>query len=245
MNLRIYLGFDERFTVAWEVAAKSARRFGCDVIKLNEATLRLSGMLTRPLDRRNQMYDLNSGAAQSTEFAIARFAVPLLAHEGWCLFADSDVVFLEDPYELYRLRDDRKAVMVVQHGEFKTGKEVAHLDRRETYIIHGSTKMDGQVQTVYHRKLWSSVVLWNVDHEANRRLNLTMLNQWPGRDLHAFKWLADAEIGELPPEANWLVGLQPKPERPMVAHYTLGTPDIPGYENCKYAELWRACAEAV
>ncbi len=46
----------------------------------------------------------------------------------------------------------------------------------------------------YPRKLWSSVMLWNCEHPANRRLNLQMLNQWPGRDLHAFRWLADGPV---------------------------------------------------
>jgi hypothetical protein len=230
MNLRVYIGYDERLNTAWEVAAKSARKYGCEVIKLRESTLRLSGMFTRPVDHRGDtMYDFNSGAPQSTEFATARFAVPILAHEGWVLCTDSDVVFLEDPHKLQALCDKSKAVMVVKHPHF---------------AAVGATKMDGQVQTVYARKLWSSVVLWNVEHQGNLRLNLTMLNQWPGRDLHAFKWLADDEIGELPPEANWLVGLQPKPAHPMIAHYTLGTPDMPGYENCQHAELWRAEARA-
>ena len=84
--------------------------------------------------------------------------------------------------------------------------------------------------------------MWNVAHPANRRLNLSMLNQWPGRDLHAFKWLHDDEIGDLPREANWLVGLQPKPERPMVAHFTLGVPTMAGHEHDEHADLWREAA---
>lgn len=229
MSLRVYVGFDERLPQDFEVAAKSARRFGCTVIKLRESLLRMQGILTRPLDYRGGMFDLNSNAPQSTEFAIARFAVPLLAHSGWALFVDSDVVFLEDPHELLPLCDESKAVMVVQHAPIQVASAV---------------KMDGQVQTIYKRKLWSSVCLWNADHPANRRLNLTTLNQWPGRELHAFGWLDDDEIGMLPPEANWLVGVQPKPRRPMVAHYTLGTPALPEYANCEHAEFWLKEASA-
>lgn len=222
--MRTYIGYEPREPLSFEVAAKTARRYGCYVIPLREDKLRLSGMLTRPVDSRDGMWDLHSSAPQSTSFAIARFFVPLLAHHGWCLFVDSDVVFLDDPAILSKYMDDTKAVMVVKHPayEFKT------------------TKMDGRAQTAYHRKLWSSVMLWNVDHPANQRLNLMTLNQWPGRDLHAFKWLHDNEIGDLPPEANWLVGVQEKPERPMIAHFTLGTPEMPGYEKCEHAELWHA-----
>lgn len=243
--MRIYIGHDPRFERAFNVARRSAERFGHSVIPLYEDRLRDSGMLTRPTDRRgNSIWDFGSNAAQSTEFAISRFFVPLLAHSGWVLFADSDVVFVDDPLRAFgnAVTDicDAKAVYVVKHGAFKTGTETARSANGETYIAPGTLKMDGQVQSVYVRKLWSSVMLWNCNHPANRRLNLITLNQWPGRDLHAFRWLHDEEIGDLPPEANWLVGMQEKPARPIVAHYTLGTPDLPGFEHSQHADLWLA-----
>lgn len=222
--MRIYIGHEERELDAYRVAEASARAYGCDVQPLYEHRLRLAGLLTRPVDTRGQWFDLNSGAPQSTAFANARFWVPLLAHSGWCLFADCDALFLRDPNELREFMDPTKAVMVVQHDP--------------ALFVGGSMKMDGQIQTRYFRKLWSSVALWNCDHPANARLNLTMLNQWPGRDLHAFKWLADSEIGALPPEWNWLVGIQPKPIAPAIAHYTLGTPNMSGHEHDEHADLW-------
>jgi len=84
-------------------------------------------------------------------------------------------------------------------------------------------------------------VLWHVDHPANQRLTLDVLNTWPGRDLHAFKWLNDDEIGELPHEWNYLIGVDPPDdvEKAKLLHYTLGTPDMPGYEHCLCADLWR------
>jgi len=221
--VRVFIGYDYREQVAFEVAAKTAQRFGCEVIPLYEGRMRLSGMLTRPLDRRGQRYDMNSDAPQATDFAIARFGVPMLAHAGVVLFADCDVVFMEDPHQLLDLIDLSKAVSVVKHAIPKALPTL---------------KMDGQVQSWYPRKLWSSITVWNCDHPANARLNLTTLNQWPGRDLHAFKWLDDDDIGELSPEWNWLCGLQPKPEHPKIAHFTLGTPDMPGHEDDPYAEIW-------
>jgi hypothetical protein len=239
--MKVYIGYDSREVEreAYAVARRSAERWGCDVVPLYEDRLRAAGLLTRTTDRRAVMYreqqdapyrasgmwDFNSSAGQATEFAISRFFVPLLAHAGWCLFADADVVFMQNPHELLALADDAKALHCVKHSPADLGEAVA-------------TKMDGQVQTQYRRKLWSSVVLWNCDHPANRRLNLTTLNQWPGRDLHAFAWLADSEIGDLPREANWLVGMQPKPARPIVAHYTLGTPNMPGHAADDHAEIW-------
>lgn len=220
--MKVYIGWDSREQEAFRVARRTAQRWNCDVIPLYEDRLRMAGLLTRPMDRRNGMWDLNSNAPQSTEFAIARFFVPLLAHSGWCLFADADVVFMQDPNELLAIADPFKAVCVVKHPP----------------MVVGGLKMDNQVQTSYPRKLWSSVILWNCDHPANQRLNVMTLNQWPGRDLHAFKWLDDSEIGELPPEANWLVGMTPKPERPIVAHFTLGTPDMPGLSDSAHSDIW-------
>lgn len=227
MTLRVYIGHDSREQKAFDVAAKTASSFGCEVIPLYEDRLRASGMLTRPVDRRGAMYDLNSDAQQSTSFAIGRFAVPILAHDGWCLFADCDTLFLTDPHELEKIADPSKAVMVVKHPPLQLA----------------TAKMDGQQQSTYPRKLWSSVAYWNAGHQANRRLNLTTLNQWPGRDLHAFKWLADDEIGELPKEWNHLVGINPPSETAKILHFTSGTPDMIGYENSDYADVWRAAAQ--
>lgn len=224
---KIYIGFDSREETAYRVAEKTAHGFGFDPEPLYEQRLRLSGMLTRTVDRRGQSWDFNSSAPQSTDFAIARFYIPLIAHSGWALCVDCDTVFMRSPRHIFSVRNPTKAVQVVKHPEMQTV----------------GTKMDGQVQTSYRRKLWSSVTLWNLEHPANRRITLDMLNNWPGRDLHAFGWLADEEIGELPPEANWLVGMQPKPENPIIAHYTLGTPDLPGLEQSEHAEIWKRANE--
>lgn len=225
--MRVYIGWDSREQDAYAVAEKTARSFGCDVYPVYEERLRACGLLTRPTDRRGGMWDLNSNAAQSTEFAISRFYVPILAHSGWCLGVDCDVVFLGDPHELLRMADDTKAVMVVKHGT---------LDR-------GGYKMDGQPQVPYPMKNWSSVCLWKADHPAHKRLTLTALNQWPGRELHAFGWLHQDEIGELPPEANWLVNVQEKPLKPLIAHFTEGGPWIRNWLPREHDEIWTRASE--
>jgi lipopolysaccharide biosynthesis glycosyltransferase len=220
--MRIFIGYDNRENEAFEVARSTAQSFGCQVTPIYEDQLRAQGLLTRPVDRRGGMFDLASSAPQSTQFAISRFFVPLLAHSGWCLFTDCDVVFLRDPKELLKRADDRFAVMVVKHPSLDSVDD----------------KMDSQVQTLYKRKNWSSVMLINCDHPGNRRLNLSTLNQWPGRDLHAFSWLADSEIGELSQDYNWLVNVRLPPANPAIAHFTLGGPWIPGWEGKPYDELW-------
>ncbi len=108
-------------------------------------------------------------------------------------------------------------------------------------VHHGGsgTKMGGVVQTAYPRKNWSSVMLFNCDHPANRRLSLDDVNNRPGRDLHAFYWLHDSEIGELPPAWNWLVNVQPAPESVKIMHMTLGGPWMPNWEPAPHDEIWQ------
>lgn len=227
MSNPVYLGWDTREFRAWDVANWSLDQWNptsdLRVVKLDAARLRDAGLLTRPVDRRNGKFDLVSGAPMSTEFAIARFATPFLAHSGWALFADCDVVFLGDVNELFDLADPRYAVMCVQH---------------DTFVDLPLTKMDGQEQTLYFRKNWSSVMLFNCDHPANRRFTLNDLNTRTGRDLHRFYWLNDAEIGKLPPEWNWLVGIQPKPADPKIAHFTQGGPWFPDWPGAEHDDIW-------
>lgn len=226
--LSVYIGYDEREADAYAVAEYSLRRHArqpINVIPLRVDLLAARGLLRRPTDRRGLIYDFYSNAPCATDFAISRFLVPIIHQSGWALFVDCDVVFAADVAELFAIADESKAVMCVQH-------ENGHKQ---------GIKMDGQVQLLYRRKNWSSVCLYNCSHPANRRLSLQDVNERPGRDLHGYYWLNDAEIGALPSEWNWLVGMQPKPANPKIAHYTLGTPSMtPELRNSEHAELWFA-----
>lgn len=224
---RVYIGYDAREEKAYEVAEKSLRGWSqnVSVTPLDNERLSSCGLLRRAQDRRNGVYDIPSNAPCATDFAISRFLVPHLAQTGWALFVDCDVVFMSDIAELFQKADESKAVMVVKHQQ-----------------VGGGKKMDGQIQTSYPRKNWSSVVLWNCDHPANRRLSLQDVNERPGRDLHAFYWLADSEIGDLHPEWNWLVGVQKKPQFPKIAHFTLGGPWFQGWQGAEHDELWLEAA---
>jgi hypothetical protein len=132
------------------------------------------------------------------------------------------MLFRGNVARVFEKLDSRKAVYCVQHKhEPKPGM-----------------KMDGQQQTRYARKNWTSFILFNVDHEANRALTVEMVNTLPGRDLHRLCWLDDSEIGELGPEWNFLVGHSDPSIDPKVVHFTEGCPDMPGYENCAFADQW-------
>jgi hypothetical protein len=83
-------------------------------------------------------------------------------------------------------------------------------------------------QTPYGRKNWSSVMVFNC--ERCRALTPEYVNTATGLELHQFRWLADEEIGELPPVWNVLVGVQPVPAEPKILHYTLGGP---WFDDCR------------
>lgn len=248
---KVYVGYDPREDWAYRVACASILRHATipvSITPLKLGQLELAGLIRRP--RRMVpagyspntyqqpdpakpvhavMWDEISQAPMSTEFAISRFLTPLLAQTGWAAFLDSDTVALADIAELFRLADDERAVMCVQQQ-------------------HGSrqrSKMDGQPQTSYVRKNWSSVMLFNCDHPANRGLDLALINTAPGRDLHRFCWLDDRWIGELPPEWNWLVGVNARPPRVKLAHFTLGGPWLPGWVPHEHDDLWLAASEGI
>lgn len=224
----IYIGWDSREWEAYDVAKKSILAYSdwedLRIVPLELHSLKIKALLTRPIERRGeQLWCPISEAPMSTEFAISRFCVPFLQNNGWALFIDCDVLCLADIGELFALADDKYAVMVVKHTQ-ESGP---------------TTKMDNQLQTFYNRKNWSSMVLWNTEHSSNQRLTREALNTWPGRDLHAFKWLNDDEIGELPNEWNYLVGVNPPMENPKLVHFTLGGCWIEAWTPAgEWDELW-------
>ncbi len=228
--LQAFIGHDTREPEASRVALATLRAQGVTGSLLVDDTLRTHGLLTRPVDPRGgRTFDLISRANQSTEFAVSRFLTPILATSKWALFVDADVIFMTYAIQTLRaLADDRFAVQVVKHQHNPTT----------------DSKMVGQAQQAYPRKNWSSVMLFNTEHPANRRLTLYDVNNRPGLYLHQFGWLNDAEIGELPPAYNWLVNEQPKPDPCYITHFTNGGPFTPGWPGAPNDELWLEAAAA-
>lgn len=224
----IWIGFDPREAAAFAVAKQSMSQRLTQPIPIKGIVLdrlKEEGLYYRETERRDgRLWDVISGAPMATEFAISRFLTPILAKTGWALFTDCDVLARKSLARLFELANPKYAVMCVKHRH----------DPPE------GVKMDGQAQTRYLRKNWSSVALFNCDHPANKLLTVEMINTLPGRDLHAFCWLEDREIGELPAEWNHLVGHTQSNEEPSLVHFTDGLPYMPGYESVPFAEEWRA-----
>jgi lipopolysaccharide biosynthesis glycosyltransferase len=164
-----------------------------------------------------------------TEFTYSRFLVPYLCNfAGKALFMDADMVVNGDIAELWALRDDRYAVMVAKH-DYTTKHPVKYL---------GAKNED------YPRKNWSSLVLWNCRHIANRILKPEFVSKSTGAQLHRFSWLHDEEIGSLPLEWNWLVSEYDDKDASLY-HYTVGTPCFPDYKDCQKSDLWHRHREMV
>lgn len=223
---KIYFGWDERELDVTAVAVNSLLKY-TDPAKVNFAylvmkTLVDQGIYTRPTEMRdNVLWDLISNAPMSTAHALTRFLVPHLNdYKGWALFIDSDIIFKEDVLDLFALAEDQYAIMCVKHN----------------YVPQETIKKNNQPQLTYSRKNWSSVMLWNCSHPSNKVVTPDYVNQEKGRALHQFDWLKDHEIGELPKQWNYLVGIYAPP--PKILHYTLGLPSQKGYEDCDYAKEW-------
>jgi len=216
---KVFVGYDSRENIAYEVAKHSIMKKSTvpvTVIPIKQKELRTKGLYTREID-----------ALASTEFTFTRFLIPHLCnYDGWALFIDCDFLFKADIKKLINQCDDRYAVMCAHHD----------------YTPKEGTKMDGQQQTVYPRKNWSSMVLWNCGHPSNKAVDLELVNDpdTTGAYLHRFSWLDDSEIGEVSHEWNWLVGWYNEPEdgEPKALHYTEGGPWFDEYTDCEYSNDW-------
>ena len=217
--MKVFVGYDTREDIAYQVCKHSleARNKNVEVRALKQNELRDQGWYTRPIDK-----------LASTEFTFTRFLVPELCNfDGWALFCDSDIIFIEDIKELFDQANDKYAVMCAQHD----------------YTPKEGIKMDGQTQTVYPRKNWSSVVLFNCGHPSNKKLDLNLVNnpEITGAYLHRFSWLDDSEIGQISHEWNWLTDWyeEGKDGTPKALHYTEGGPWFENYRNCGWHSTWK------
>jgi lipopolysaccharide biosynthesis glycosyltransferase len=218
---RIYIGWDSREDIAFQVARqsildKASNPDSLEIIPLKQEELRNQGLYWRDEDKLG-----------STEFTFTRFLLPELdSFNGWALFIDCDFLFLDDIEKLFKQCDDRYALMCAKHD----------------YTPTSTKKMDGKKQSVYPRKNWSSMMLVNCGHQSNKKLTKELVNDpsIDGKYLHRFSWLSDAEIGQVSHEWNWLVGWYNEEEdgKPRALHYTEGGPWFKNYQKCEYAVDW-------
>lgn len=209
---RVFIGYDSKEVAAYHVLAHS-------IIEHSSIPVQIAPLA---LDNLREEFTRERNALQSTEFSFSRFLVPYLSNlEGWSMFMDCDMVMLKDIAELWKLRDDKYAVMVVKHD----------------YTPAEDVKFLGQVQTKYEKKNWSSVMLFN--NAKCRALTKDYVNTATGLQLHQFKWLDSEDlIGSLPLEWNHLVGVYDYNPQAALVHFTEGGPYFDDYRDVDYNQDW-------
>ncbi len=231
--LRVYIGWDQRDAVAFEVCKASLLKHASipiEIVALKDWELRGKGVYWRPyqVDERGQMWDGRDGKPFSTNFSYTRFCVPLLEDYGPApvVFCDADMLWRADVAELLELAGAGFA----QGGAVACVKHQHRPPERE--------KMTGNIQTVYGRKNWSSLMVLRPGLCAG--LSPYAVNNMPRDWLHGLRWIDDGAIKGLPEAWNWLEGWSDPGLDPKVVHFTRGTPDMPGHEGSAYADDWRA-----
>ena len=197
----IFLGYDYRERAATNVLIDSLyqkSRVPLSITTLVTSQLESIGIYKRPRDPK-----------QSTDFSFTRFLVPyLMNYQGWAIFMDCDMLCFEDIKNLWDQRNNIYTVMCVKHE----------------HIPSEQKKFQGEIQSAYPKKNWSSLMLMNC--EKCKALTTNYVNTKSGLDLHRFNWLeGDHEIGEITGNWNYLVDVNNQDlENQSLAHWTLGGP---------------------
>jgi lipopolysaccharide biosynthesis glycosyltransferase len=209
--INIFIGYDHREAIAYHVCANSIIRHASKPISFT------------PLALQNMQDYQETHTDGSNQFIYSRFLVPhLMEYKGWAIFMDGDMLVRDDIEKLWALRDDSKAVMVVKH-DYKT-------KMTEKYL--------GAKNENYPRKNWSSVILWNCEHAANKVVTPGFIETATGAQLHRFTWLADELVGELPNVWNWLPDEFGANQDAKLLHYTLGTPSFHDFATTPMGDEW-------
>lgn len=222
--MRVFIGYDSREPIAYHVLAHS-------ILSQVSGAVSITPLALHAL-RLTECYWREPDPLATTEFTLTRFLVPYLCdYEGLAVFMDCDMLCQTDI--------SRLAVLSELHGRewFRQAVWVCQHD----YTPKTTHKMDGQIQTTYPRKNWSSLMVFN--NAKCRALTPHVVNTATPAFLHRFEWLTDDEIGSLPLEYNWLVGEYPPNSDAKILHYTLGGPWFDNHRHCDHAEDWFAARD--
>ena len=207
----IFVGYDPREAIAYHTCANSIIRQASQPVAIIPLALNLFSDYTE------------THTDGSNHFIYSRFLVPhLMDYTGHAIFIDGDMIVRGDIAELWNMRQHNVDVQVVKHN----------------YKTRMTEKYLGAKNENYPRKNWSSVILWNCQNPANKRLTPQFIEKATGAELHRFSWIQDERIGALPIEWNWLpdeFGVNPEAK---LLHYTLGTPCFTEFHNTPQGEEW-------
>jgi hypothetical protein len=235
--LRLFVGYDERESVAYHVLCQSLLSRASGPISI--------APLVQPALRQAGLYWRERNPLESTAFSFTRFLIPALCgFSGKAVFLDSDILARCDIMALW---DEIDSQMMAEpwfktRGSMPLEERKAVLVCQHDYVPKADTKFLGQPQTAYERKNWSSVMVF--DNSLCRALTPEYVNTATGLELHRFKWLPNARIGSLDLYWNWLVGVYPTNPAARLIHFTDGGPWFAGYEIVDYADEWRGERDA-
>jgi hypothetical protein len=136
------------------------------------------------------------------------------------------MIVRDDVAKIFDLRDEYMAALVVKH-EYATS-----FKRKYVGTPLENDNLD------YPCKNWSSVILWNCAHYANRGLNPTTVAKADTKYLHRFGWIEKDRLGELPAQYNWLDMEYSYCDNAKLIHHTLGLPGFAQYADSDYADEW-------
>ena len=208
----LVIGFDQKEAVAYHTFVQS-------IIEKASIPVRFMPLSMKSLS--NYSEEHTDG---SNDFIYTRFLVPYLMNfKGWAIYADGDMVCLDDIKNLWDLRDEKYAVQVVKHN----------------YKTKIKRKYWGNKNEDYPRKNWSSLILWNCNHSSHKVLTPKFIKSQTGAYLHRFSWINDSEIGEIEMEWNWLAMEYEEKKDIKLIHYTIGTPCFKEYENTSLSQYWK------
>lgn len=207
--ITICIGFDPKEAIAYHVLCHSI---------LSRAS---EPVCFIPINKTNIPEFTRGMEDGSTEFSFSRFLTPFLSgYTGRSIYLDCDMLVLCDIAEIFDHYNLKADVSVVKHD----------------YIPKTRRKFRGNIQQVYPKKNWSSLMVFCNHTKACWSLKPEIVNTATGRYLHQFEWAED--VGELPKEWNHLVGeCEPNPDAKIV-HFTLGIPSLKGYEDQEYSDEW-------
>jgi lipopolysaccharide biosynthesis glycosyltransferase len=207
----IFVGYDPREAVAYHTCANSIIRHASCPVAIIPLALNLFKDYTE------------THTDGSNQFIYSRFLVPhLMDYTGHAIFIDGDMIVRSDIAELWGWRHKRYDVQVVKHN----------------YETCMTEKYLGSKNENYPRKNWSSVIIWNCESAANKRLTPEFVQRSTGAELHRFTWIRDEQIGDLPAEWNWLPDEYGPNINADLLHYTLGAPCFHDFATTPMADNW-------
>lgn len=211
--LRVFIGYDPRQPVAYQVLAHSVWSRASRPVSITR--LQLSQLA--PFTRRGL-----------TEFTFSRFLVPYLCgYRGFGMFLDSDMLCLGDVYDLVALA----LAQFLAHEKAQT-KDLSPRDEAAWDSAKGA-----QVAVVDHpKRLFERPSMMVFQNVACRMLTPEWVQNEANNPYALESWAP--MICHLPPEWNHLVGYDaPNPDAKLV-HYTMGIPCWPETQNCEFAKEW-------